>query len=104
MNGNHAVQGFGNALSESALKRAFCPKSETSAQKVTLAQKLSLERSFLGKALKSKAQRRKFAQLLVEGKISNQTFEEWNRETGAKKLPEQQSSVVVELSEEGVTQ
>jgi hypothetical protein len=37
---------------------------------------------------KSKAQRRKFAQLLVEGKISNETFEEWNRETGAKKLPE----------------
>jgi hypothetical protein len=37
---------------------------------------------------KSKAQRRKFAQLLVEGKISTQTFEEWNRETGAKKLPE----------------
>ena len=32
---------------------------------------------------KSQAQRRKFAQLLVEGKISNQTFEEWNRETGA---------------------
>ena len=37
---------------------------------------------------KSKAQRRKFAQLLVQGKISNETFEEWNRETGAKKLPE----------------
>lgn len=37
---------------------------------------------------KSKAQRRKFAQLLVEGKISNETFEEWNRETGAQKLPE----------------
>jgi hypothetical protein len=37
---------------------------------------------------KSQAQRRKFAQLLVEGKISNQTFEEWNRETGTKKLPE----------------
>ena len=37
---------------------------------------------------KSKAQRRKFAQLLVEGKISNQTFEEWNRETGARTLPE----------------
>jgi hypothetical protein len=37
---------------------------------------------------KSKAQRRKFAQLLVEGKVSNQTFEEWNRETGTKKLPE----------------
>lgn len=37
---------------------------------------------------KSQAQRRKFAQLLVEGKISNETFEEWNRETGSKKLPE----------------
>jgi len=37
---------------------------------------------------KSQAQRRKFAQLLVEGKISNDTFEEWNRETGRKKLPE----------------
>jgi hypothetical protein len=37
---------------------------------------------------KSQAQRRKFAQLLVEGKISNQTFEEWNRETGGRKLPD----------------
>ena len=37
---------------------------------------------------KSQAQRRKFAQLLVEGKISPQTFEEWNRETGDRKLPE----------------
>ena len=37
---------------------------------------------------KSQAQRRKFAQLLVEGKISNETFEEWNRETGGAKLPE----------------
>jgi 3-deoxy-D-manno-octulosonic-acid transferase len=37
---------------------------------------------------KSQAQRRKFAQLLVNGKISNETFEEWNRETGGKKLPE----------------
>jgi hypothetical protein len=37
---------------------------------------------------KSKAQRRKFAQLLVEGKIKPETFEEWNRETGGKKLPE----------------
>ena len=36
---------------------------------------------------KSQAQRRKFAQLLVDGKISNETFEEWNRETGSKKLP-----------------
>ena len=37
---------------------------------------------------KSQAQRRKFAQLLVEGKISDKTFEEWNRETGSKRLPE----------------
>ena len=38
---------------------------------------------------KSKAQRRKFAQLLVEGKISDETYEEWNRSTGLKELPEQ---------------
>jgi len=38
---------------------------------------------------KSQAQRRKFAQLLVEAKISNETFEEWNRETGGKRLPAQ---------------
>jgi hypothetical protein len=37
---------------------------------------------------KSQAQRRKFAQLLVEGKISNETYEEWNRETGGRKLPQ----------------
>lgn len=37
---------------------------------------------------KSQAQRRKFAELLVKGEISPETFEEWNRETGAKKLPE----------------
>ena len=37
---------------------------------------------------KSQAQRRKFAELLVQGKISPETFEEWNRETGAAKLPE----------------
>lgn len=37
---------------------------------------------------KSQAQRRKFAQLLVAGKISPETFEEWNRETGSKRLPE----------------
>jgi hypothetical protein len=37
---------------------------------------------------KSKAQRRKFAQLLVEGKISDETYEEWNRSTGRKVLPE----------------
>jgi hypothetical protein len=37
---------------------------------------------------KSQAQRRKFAELLVQGKISAETFEEWNRETGSKRLPE----------------
>jgi hypothetical protein len=37
---------------------------------------------------KSQAQRRKFAELLVKGEISDATFEEWNRETGGKKLPE----------------
>jgi len=37
---------------------------------------------------KSQAQRRKFAELMVEGKISPDTFEEWNRETGKQKLPE----------------
>ena len=37
---------------------------------------------------RSQAQRRKFAQLLVQGRISNETLEEWNRETGAKRLPE----------------
>jgi hypothetical protein len=41
---------------------------------------------------KSQAQRRKFAQLLVEGKISNDTFEEWNRETGGQHLPERVAS------------
>lgn len=40
---------------------------------------------------KSQAQRRKFAQLLVEGKISPDTYEEWNRETGGAKLPERAS-------------
>jgi len=36
---------------------------------------------------KSQAQRRKFAELLVQGKISQKTFEDWNRETGGKRLP-----------------
>ena len=37
---------------------------------------------------KSKAQRRKFAELLVKGEISEETFEEWNRSTGGARLPE----------------
>jgi len=39
-------------------------------------------------AMKSRAQRRKFAQLLVEGKIDPEVYERWNREAGKKKLPE----------------
>ena len=38
--------------------------------------------------IKSKAQRRKFAELLVQGKISPETFEEWNRGAGSAELPE----------------
>jgi hypothetical protein len=41
---------------------------------------------------KSQAQRRKFAELLVKGEISPETFEEWNRETGSAKLPERVGS------------
>lgn len=37
---------------------------------------------------KSKAQRRKFAQLLVRGEITPEAYERWNRETGGKELPE----------------
>jgi hypothetical protein len=38
--------------------------------------------------IKSKAQRRKFAELLVKGEISPETFEEWNRAAGSAELPE----------------
>ena len=38
--------------------------------------------------IKSKAQRRKFAELLVQGRISPETFEEWNRGAGSAELPE----------------
>ena len=37
---------------------------------------------------KSQAQRRKFAELLVKGEISPETFEEWNRGAGSAELPE----------------
>ena len=53
---------------------------------------------------KSQAQRRKFAQLLVEGKISNQTFEEWNRETGGRKLPERVGAKSTSAKKRKVTQ
>ena len=38
--------------------------------------------------IKSKAQRRKFAELLVKGEISPETFEKWNRGAGRADLPE----------------
>jgi hypothetical protein len=38
--------------------------------------------------IKSKAQRRKFAELLVKGEISAEVYERWNREAGSKELPE----------------
>ena len=38
--------------------------------------------------MKSKAQRRKFAELLVKGDISEEVYERWNKETGRKELPE----------------
>jgi hypothetical protein len=37
---------------------------------------------------KSKAQRRKFAELLVKGDITPEAYERWNRETGRAELPE----------------
>ena len=37
---------------------------------------------------KSKAQRRKFAELLVNGKITDEAYERWNQTTGRKELPE----------------
>lgn len=41
-----------------------------------------------GGRIKSQAQRRKFAQLLVEGKIDPEVYERWNRRAGGRKLPE----------------
>ena len=38
--------------------------------------------------IKSRAQRRKFAGLLMKGKISEEVYERWNREAGGKVLPE----------------
>ena len=38
--------------------------------------------------IKSQAQRRKFAELLVEGKIKPEVYEQWNREAGDAHLPE----------------
>jgi hypothetical protein len=38
--------------------------------------------------IKSQAQRRKFAELLMKGEISEEVYERWNREAGYKVLPE----------------
>ena len=38
--------------------------------------------------IKSKAQRRKFAALLVAGKIDKDVYERWNRGAGSRDLPE----------------
>ena len=50
---------------------------------------------------KSQAQRRKFAQLLVEGKISPETYEEWNRETGSARLPERKAQKAKKATKKG---
>ena len=38
--------------------------------------------------IKSKAQRRKFAELLMKGEIKPEVYERWNRGAGSKELPE----------------
>ncbi len=38
--------------------------------------------------IETKAQRRKFAEVLLKGEISPETFEEWNRAAGSARLPE----------------
>jgi hypothetical protein len=50
---------------------------------------------------KSKAQRRKFAELLVKGEITPETFEEWNRETGSKELPERVTPTAAKRKKNG---
>jgi hypothetical protein len=37
---------------------------------------------------KSRAQRRKFAELLEKGEITPEAYERWNRDTGRAELPE----------------
>lgn len=36
----------------------------------------------------SEAQRKKFGELVKQGKMSQKTFDEWNKATGNKKLPD----------------
>jgi hypothetical protein len=37
---------------------------------------------------RSEAQRRKFGELVKEGKISQSEFNKWNKETGKRRLPD----------------
>lgn len=39
----------------------------------------------------SEAQRRKFGELVKQGKMKQSVFDEWNKATGSKKLPERVS-------------
>jgi bifunctional non-homologous end joining protein LigD len=50
---------------------------------------------------KRQAQRRTFAQRLVEGKISNETFEEWNRETSLPRFIKPMTATLVRTLPEG---
>jgi hypothetical protein len=43
-------------------------------------------------AVKAKAQRRKFTELLVEEKISRDVYERWNPGAGKKELPRKRRS------------
>jgi len=47
--------------------------------------------------IKSQAQRRKFAELLVEGKIKPEVYERWNREAGDAHLPERVKPAVKKM-------
>lgn len=44
--------------------------------------------SYLRGAHQIETQRRKFAELLVAGKIDRDAFERWNRDAGSRELPE----------------
>jgi hypothetical protein len=46
---------------------------------------------------KSQAQRAKFAQLVKEGKMSQETFQRWQSETGDAKLSERQHGRAVPI-------
>lgn len=41
----------------------------------------------------SEAQRKKFAELVKQGKIKASTFDEWNKATGKRKLPERKGMI-----------